>query len=72
MTGRSRAAYEQRKRFAVYAFELYVHRVLRTAPWLLSPELGAHWGRYTQKKRRDISDAVLQGIYVICRDARRL
>jgi hypothetical protein len=72
MTGRTRAAYEERKRFAVYAFELYVHRVLRTAPWLLGTELGANWSRYTQKKRRDISDAVLQGIYVICRDVRRL
>jgi hypothetical protein len=72
LTGRSRAAYDQRKRFAVHAFELYMQRVLRAAPWLVAPELGAEWGRATHKKRRDISDAVLQGIYVICRDAKLL
>jgi hypothetical protein len=66
--GRSRAAYELRKRLAVASFELYMERVLGSSPHLLNRELRLGWRRYTQKKRRDVSDAVLQGVYVIARE----
>lgn len=66
--GRSRAAYELRKRLAVASFELYMDRVLGSSPHLLNRELRLGWRRYTQKKRRDVSDAVLQGVYVIARE----
>jgi hypothetical protein len=66
--GRGKAAYELRKEMAVASFELYMDRVLSTAPHLLNRELRLGWRRYTQKKRRDVSDAVLQGVYVIARE----
>jgi hypothetical protein len=67
-TGRSKAAYEMRKKMAVGSFELYMERLLTLAPHLLSRELRTNWKRYTLKKRRDVSDAVLQAIYVIARE----
>ena len=66
--GRGKAAYELRKRLAVASFELYMDRVIRESPHLLNRELRFGWRRYTQKKRRDVSDAVLQGVYVIARE----
>lgn len=59
--GRSRAAYEMRKKTAVLAFESYldwVSETTSTTPTFMHAPA---------KKRRDISDAVLQGMYVICR-----
>jgi len=67
-SGRGKAAYELRKRLAVASFELYMDRVLSEAPHLLNRELRLGWRKYTQKKRRDVSDAVLQGVYVIARE----
>ena len=67
-TGRSKAAYEMRKKAAVAAFELYMDRVIAFAPHLLCRELRTGWKHYTQKKRRDVSDAVLQALYVLARD----
>jgi len=67
-SGRNKAAYELRKKLAVASFELYMDRVLSSSPHLLNRELRLGWRKYTQKKRRDVSDAVLQGVYVIARE----
>jgi hypothetical protein len=66
--GRSKVAYELRKRTAVAAFEHYMEQTLASAPHLMCRELRTGWKHYTQKKRRDVSDAVLQGLYVLARD----
>lgn len=59
--GRSRAAYEMRKKTAVLAFESYLDWVS------VSTSTTPTFMHAPAKKRRDISDAVLQGMYVICR-----
>jgi len=59
--GRSRGAYEMRKKTAVLAFETYVELSQGRRSSSLSS------ASTTAKKQRDISDAVLQGMYVICR-----
>jgi hypothetical protein len=66
-TGRNHSAYELRKRLAVASFERFMDEQLRERPHLICRELRDGWGRYTQKKRRDISDAVLQGIFIVTR-----
>lgn len=66
--GRSRKAYEQRKKTAVLAFDTYMDQQLASNPSLLCESLRSSWARATAKKKRDISDAVLQGMYVIGRE----
>ena len=66
--GRSRQAYEKRKKTAVLAFETYIEEQLSARPGLLCESLRSTWNKATAKKKRDISDAVLQGMYIIGRE----
>jgi hypothetical protein len=66
--GRSRQAYEQRKKSAVLAFETYIEEQLASRPELLCESLRSTWSKATAKKKRDISDAVLQGMYILGRE----
>lgn len=66
--GRSRKAYEQRKKTAVLAFDTYMDQQLASNPSMLCESLRSSWVKATAKKKRDISDAVLQGMYVIGRE----
>jgi hypothetical protein len=67
-SGRSRQAYEMRKKTAVLAFETYIEEQLAARPDLLCESLQSSWGKATAKKKRDISDAILQGMYIVGRE----
>jgi len=58
-SGRSKQAYEARKRMSVEAFETYMADNESARRFFLG---------MTHKKRRDIADAIFQGMYVICRE----
>jgi hypothetical protein len=58
-SGRSRQAYEARKRMSVHAFETYMES---------NEPVRRFFQGMTHKKRRDIADAIFQGMYVVCRE----
>jgi hypothetical protein len=60
-SGRSRQAYEARKRMSVEAFETYMAE---------NEPAKKFFQGMTHKKRRDIADAIFQGMYIICRETK--